>query len=192
MNFKSYDILSTLVPGFIVLLAYLPFLGFEYNKDYIIGYTAIAFAIGYLVNIIGSLLEEFYFWTWKGKPSSNLLEGKGMWKIKQFNHIKLKENLKSKITNSSSSNEELFSIAIRYAFTSKDNRLEDFSNSYAFSRSMLTCSILSSIVIIVSFYDDWRVYLSIPIVLLFWYRAKQRGYYFSKEVLQVYSKNENI
>lgn len=192
MNFKPYDILSTLVPGFIMLLAYLPFLGFTYDKDYTIGYTALAFGIGYLLNIISSLLEELYFISWGGRPSCNLLNGKGIWKIKQFNHVKLKDNLKSKTTSSNPSNKELFSIAMRYAFTTKDNRLEDFSNSYAFSRIMLTCSILSSIVVIANYSDNWRAYLSIIVTYLFWYRAKQKGYYFAKEVLQVYSKIENI
>lgn len=192
MNFKPYDILSTLVPGFIMLLAYLPFLGFTYDKDYTIGYTAIAFGLGYLLNIISSLLEEFYFKTWGGRPSCNLLNGKGIWKIKQFNYEIVKENLKNKTSCSNPCNKELFSIAMRYAFTSKDNRIEDFSNSYAFSRTMLTCAVVSSIVLIFNNFDDWRVYLSIIVTGLFWYRAKQRGYYLAKEVLQVYSKLENI
>ena len=51
MNFKAYDILSSLVPGFIMLLSCLPFLGYEYDKDYVIGYTAIAFGLGYLLNL---------------------------------------------------------------------------------------------------------------------------------------------
>lgn len=192
MNFKSYDILSSLVPGFIMLLCYLPFLGFEYNNDYVIAYTAIAFGLGYLLNIISSLLEEFYFLTWCGRPSCNLLDGKGMWKIKQFNHEKLKNHLKSKTDNTTPCNKELFSIAMRTVASTKDTRMEDFSNSYAFSRTMLTCSILSSIVLIANYYNDWRVYLSLLVVILFWYRAKQRGYYFSKEVFQIYSKIENI
>lgn len=192
MNFKPYDILSTLVPGFIMLLAYLPFLGFTYDKDYIIGYTSIAFGLGYLLNIISSLLEELYFKSWGGQPSCNLLNGKGIWKIEQFNHVKVKEDLKSKTTCLNPSNKELFTIAMRYAYTTKDNRLEDFSNSYAFSRTMLTCAVLSTIVIITNNFDDWRAYLSLVVTYLFWYRAKQRGYYFSKEVLQVYSKLENI
>lgn len=192
MNFKSYDILSSLVPGFIMLLAYLPFLGFEYNKDYIIGYTAIAFGLGYLINTIGSWLEDFYFFTWGGRPSSNLLDGKEIWKVKLYNYIEIKNSLKLKSSNSTPCNKELFSIALRYAFTSKDNRLEDFSNNYAFSRTMLTCSLLTSIVIISNYYDSWKTYLCFPIIIIFWYRVKQRAYYFSKEIFQIYSKIENI
>ena len=192
MNFKPYDILSSLIPGFIMLLAYIPFLGFTYDKDYVVGYTALAFGLGYLLNIISSLLEEFYFWTWGGRPSCSLLEGKGMWKISLYNYEKLKENLKTKTENPEPTNKELFSIAMRHVFAIKDSRMEDFSNSYAFSRTMLTCAILSSIVILVNYFDDWRAYLSLLVVVLFWYRAKQRGYYFSKELFQNYSKIEGI
>lgn len=192
MNFKAYDILSTLVPGFIMLLAYLPFLGFSYDKDYTIGYTAIAFALGYLLNIISSLMEEIYFFSWGGRPSCNLLNGRGIWKIKLYNASQLKTNLETKTSNPNPCNRELFSIAMRNVHSLKDNRIEDFSNSYAFSRTMLTCSILSTIVVMVNNYDDWRAYLTIIVTLLFWYRAKQRAYYYSKEVLQIYSKIESI
>ena len=192
MNFKSYDILSSLVPGFIMLLSCLPFLGYEYDKDYVIGYTAIAFGLGYLLNTLGSWLEYFFFFTWGGMPSSNLLDGKGIKKIKVYNHESIKSSLKNKTSNSNPCNKELFNIAMRCVFTSKDNRAEDFSNNYAFARTMLTCVIFSSIVIIIAYYNDWRAYISIPIIIIFWYRAKQRAYYFAKEILQIYSKIENV
>ena len=192
MNFKAYDILSSLVPGFIMLLSCLPFFGYEYDKDYVIGYTAIAFGLGYLLNTLGGWLEYFFFFTWGGMPSSNLLNGKCIKKIKVYNCNSIKDNLKTKTSNQNPCSKELFSIAMRSVFISKDNRAEDFSNSYAFARTMLTCAILSSIVIIATYYDDWRAYLSIPITLIFWYRAKQRAYYFAKEILQIYSEKENI
>src|SRR5690606_28238841 len=99
---------------FIMLLVYLPFFGFTYDKDYVIGYTAIAFGLGYLLNIVSSLMEEFYFLTWGGRPSCNLLNGKGIWRIELFNHLQLKESLIAKSSNLNPSNRELFSIAMRY------------------------------------------------------------------------------
>lgn len=192
MNFKAYDILSSLVPGFIMLLSCLPFLGYEYDKDYVIGYTAIAFGLGYLLNTLGSWLEYFFFFTWGGIPSSKLLDGKYIKKIKVYNYKSIKESLKTKTSNQTPCNIELFAIAMRRVFTSKDNRADDFSNSYAFARTMLTCAILSSITIIAVYYNDWRAYLTIPIILIFWYRAKQRAYYFAREILQIYSEKENI
>lgn len=191
MNFKAYDILSSLVPGFIMLLSSLPFLGYEYDKDFIIGYTVIAFGLGYLLNTLGSWMEPFYYWTWGGVPSSNLLDGKGIKKINVYNHLAIKDSLKSKTQNKNACNRELFDIATRCAFTTKDtNRAGDFNNNFAFARTMLTCSILSSTFIIISFNDNWRAYLTILIVAVFWYRAKQRAYYYAKEILQIYSHNE--
>ena len=192
MNFKTYDILSSLVPGFIMLLVLIPVLGYQYNKDYVVGYTAVAFLLGYFINTVGSWLEDFYFFTWCGKPSSNLLEGKEIWKIKLYNHNSIKTHLLSKTSNPSASNNELFSIAMRVAFSQKDTRLDDFNGQYAFSRTMLTCVLLSGIFLTVNYYNDWRAYLTIPIIIVFWYRCKQRGYYFSKEVLNVYSYKENL
>ena len=192
MNFKAYDILSSLIPGFIMLIVLIPFLGLEYNKDYVIGYTAIGFLLGYVLNTLGSWLEGFYYLTWGGKPSDKLLDGKSIWKIKIYNHSSIKAHLQTKTQNIYASNDELFSIALRISFSQKDTRLEDFSNIYAFSRTMLTCVLLSSIILITNYYDDWKVYLSILIVIVFWYRSKQRGYYLCKEILNIYSSKENL
>ena len=49
MNFKAYDILSSLVPGFIVLMVLLNFVNIEYNKDWLIPYTAFAFLLGFVI-----------------------------------------------------------------------------------------------------------------------------------------------
>lgn len=189
MNFKTYDILSSVIPGYVLLIV---LLNFQYDKDLVVPYTAIAFVLGFLVNTLGSWLEDFYFFTWGGKPSNNLLKGKQIWKIRVYNFVALKSNLESKTANQTPSEDELFSIAMRVAFSQKDSRLEDFSSSYAFSRTMLTCVILSSFFLIVNHYDSWKVYSIIPAILVFWYRCKQRGYYFSKEVLNIYSAKENI
>ena len=61
MSFKPYDILSALIPGFLMLLALLNILGVSYHKDLVIAYTAIAFLIGFIINTLSSWLEDFYF-----------------------------------------------------------------------------------------------------------------------------------
>ena len=52
MSFKPYDILSALIPGFLMLLALMNFLGVSYDIDLVIAYTAIAFLIGFIVNTL--------------------------------------------------------------------------------------------------------------------------------------------
>lgn len=188
MNFKIYDILSSLIPGFLLVIVGLYFLDISYNNDFVVAYTAIAFLVGYIVNSLSSWLEGFYFFTWRGKPSTRLLDGKDIWKVRFYHSQKVKKLLESELNESvSQTNDVLFSIAMRY--TSKEGRVEDFISIYAFSRSLLTCCILGTIIYLIKNYDDWRYYITLlPTVAIVWLRCKQQGYYYAKEVLNCYLK----
>lgn len=189
MSFKPYDILSALIPGFLMLLALMNFLGVSYDKDFVIAYTAIAFLIGFIVNTLSSWLEDFYFWTWGGKPSNNLLEGKSIWKVKFYDFEKTKNLLIKEANKENPSNDHLFSIAMRYANGLKDSRVQDFNANYAFARVLLTTLFVSTFVLLVRNYQDWRYYaILIPLLIIVWLRCKQRGYYYSREVLNEYLK----
>lgn len=186
MNFKIYDILSSLIPGFLFLIILLDALKLNYDKDWIIVYTAEAFVLGYLINTIGSWLEDFYFFTWGGKPSNQLLDGKGIWKVKFYSNQGVKEKLISE-SSENPTNDELFCIAMRHVHSSKDTRVDDFNSLYVFSRSLLTTTVLSILILLPTYYNDFRFYLIfIPLLIIFWIRSKQRGYYYAKEVLNVY------
>ena len=69
----------------------------------------------------------------------------------------------------------------------KDSRVPTFNEHYAFSRVMLTFIIIS-IAILISRYDScWQFYvISIPMLVIAWYRCKMRGYYYAREVLKEY------
>ncbi len=191
MNFKAYDILSSLIPGFIVLLVLLKLFGLNYDKDYVIAYTAIAFLIGYVVNTLSSWLEDFYYFTWGGKPSNNLLEGKGVWKVKFYEHEKAKNCLIQETQSTNPTNDHLFSIAMRYANGKKDSRVDDFNANYAFARVLLTTSIVITISLIIINYNDWKYYVTlIPLLVIVWLRCKQRAYYYAREVLNEYLKSK--
>jgi len=191
MNFKAYDILSSLIPGFLVLLVMLNLLSFKYDKDFVIAYTAIAFLIGYLVNTLSSWLEDFYYFTWGGKPSNRLLDGKGIWKVSYFEHEKVKDLLTQESSKSNPTNDNLFSIAMRYANGKKDTRVDDFNASYAFARVLLTTTLVITLLLIAKNYNDWRYYaILIPSLIIFWLRCKQRGYYYAKEVLNEFLKSK--
>lgn len=188
MSFKGYDILSSLIPGFLIILVGLFVLEIDFNKDLVVVYTAVAFLTGYTMNTLSSWLEDFYFWTWGGKPSSRLLEGKGIWKVKFYHSQKVKAKLRVQ-ANSGASNDELFSIAMRHANGQKDTRVEDFNAMYAFSRVLLTTVLIGSILIVATNYLKWQYYaILLPILFVAWLRAKQRAYYYAKEVLDVYLK----
>lgn len=149
------------------------------------------FLLGYLINTISSWAEDIYYLSWNGKPSDCLLNGKKIWKVKFYESQKVKELLRAETAKSNPSNDELFSIALRYA-NQKDNRVEDFNASYAFSRSLLTIVLIGGIFLLIRNYNDWKFYLLIiPAILIVWLRCKQRGYYYSREVLNVYLKIKN-
>ncbi|WP_205529500.1 hypothetical protein [Taibaiella koreensis] len=189
MNFKAYDILSSLVPGFLALLVLLNFFNLQYDNDFVIGYTAIAFFLGYLLNTISSWLEGFYFMTWGGKPSSKMLDGKNIWKVNFYHGSKAKALLLIDAGNPNASNNELFLIAVRLVNGIKDTRVEDFNTLYAFSRALLTTTLLGTIFLLIENHNDWRYYIVlIPSLIIVWLRSKQRAYYYVREVLNVYLK----
>jgi len=193
MNFKAYDIFSSLIPGFLMLIALLEFVGISFDKDLVVPYTAIAFLAGYLVNAIGSWLERVYFWTWGGKPSSRLLKGKGLGKIKVYNYAALAANLTTKASSATPGTDELFAIAFRSVKQEKDTRIEDFNAIYAFSRTLLTVSLIGGPMILSRHGSEWKYYMIvIPVIMMLWIRCRQRGYYFSKEVLDVYSNKNSL
>ncbi len=189
MKFKFYDILSHLLPGFLIYLAYLELVEEKFDKDFVVPATAIAFIIGYFVNTLSSWFEGFYYWTWGGKPSDKLLEGKGIWKINFYFSNEIKSLLKEECNDSSPSNNQFFQVAMRYATPEESARVQDFNANYAFARVILTTILLISSILFYKYFDNYKTYAVLfPMILVAWYRAKQRGYYFAKEVLTTYLK----
>ncbi len=189
MSFKPYDILSALIPGFIVLLALLSFFELEFNKDYIVPYTAIGFLIGFMVNALSSWFEDFYYFTWGGKPSDKLLDGKCIWKIKFHEYEKVKEMLKQKCGKTNPTNDNLFAIAMRYSNSQKDSRVPDFNANYVFARALLTTMLIVTVALLSTHFLEWKYYaVLIPILIIIWLRCKQRAYYYVREVLNEYLK----
>ena len=190
MNFKAYDILASLIPGFLLVLVLSSVLHIKYDKDLLVAYLAVSFLFGYLVNSAGSWLEGAYFFTWGGKPSDGLLNGKGIWKVKFYHAEKAKALLAQESGNQGASNDELFSIAMRRVAGLRESRIEDFNALYAFSRSLLTTILVGTVVLLAQHYDDWRYYAGlIPTLFIVWLRCKQRGYYYAREVLNEYLRS---
>ncbi|MBF9255742.1 hypothetical protein I2I11_20760 [Pontibacter sp. 172403-2] len=191
MSFKAYDILSSLIPGFLMLLLLLKLGEIPFDKDMVVPYTAIAFLLGNVMNTLSSWLEDFYFFTWGGKPSLRLLEGEGIWKVRFYHCEKAKALLLAE-ARPNACHDELFSIAMRYANAQKDPRVEDFNTAYAFARVLLTTVLIGTVVLIGRNYFDWRYYAILtPILFIVWLRCKQRNYYYTREVLNVYLKVKN-
>ena len=185
MNFKLYDILSKLITGllvsFVLIKVYFPSIDFSKLGE-VIFITALAYIIGYFIDTFSSWLEPLYYFTWGGKPSDMFVSGKGVWKVNVPSHLnEIKNYLRSLVDNKDIPESELFGIALR---KTKSDRVIDFQNMYAFSRSLLTSFIILFLLLIFHFYCYWLFYvISIFLILVLWLRAKQRAYYFVKEVL---------
>ncbi len=187
MAFRIYDLVSLLVPGYILYIAIFHFAGIPYDRLSEMSTIALAFVLGYANNTISSWIEDFLYWTWRGKPSSNLLDGKSIWKVHFYHHVTTKKRLLGESANLLASNDELFQIAYRNVASAKSCRVQDFNESYAFSRSILVCCVIASVLINIKYWPSSILLLcSIIAILSFWLRSKQKAYYYAKEVLDTY------
>lgn len=55
MNFKYYDLLSSVVIGFFAIVALLYATGSEYDKDLTMAYLAGSYVVGYLINALSNV-----------------------------------------------------------------------------------------------------------------------------------------
>lgn len=185
MNFKYYDVLSLLVPGFIIYQLILLVVQNVPEIDTVPS-LAIAFVIGYFVNAISSWAENILYFTFGGKPSIKLLKGKGIRKVKFHEKEAVLKLLKQETENSSDEN-RLFAVAMRYANQSENERVANFNSIYAFSRVLLLTLIISFCMLVFKFYDNYILYLiMIPLIIITWQRCKERSYYYAKEVLETF------
>ena len=186
MKFKYYDVFSHLVPGYLIYQI-LIFLYEDLPDIEVLPSIAIAFILGYFVNTIGSWLENFYRYFYRGKPSMNLLKGKDIAKVKFYRSKEVRELIKNECKDENPSEEKLFSIAISYANQSDNSRVSDFNASYALSRSFLTGLLIIFTLLVVELYASVWVYLvMIPLIFITWRRLMERDYYYAREVLFTY------
>ncbi len=190
INFSAYNILSALIPGFVILFLLFHFEYIRFEKEYMIPYTAVAFIIGYFVNTLSSWLEGLLYITWGGKPSDALLSGKSIWKVQFYAHKEVREKLNTESTNIDPTNDELFQIAQRYA--SGNSKVNALQNSYAFSRVMLTTIVICFVLVVYHYHANIKIIFGGLVLLsVAWLRCKQMGYYFVREVLNQYLNQGN-
>lgn len=193
MNFKAYDILSSILPGFLILIAGLDMLEMAFDKDLVVLYTALSFPLGYVANAISSWMEGIYFWSWGGQPSSELLSSRTAWKVPFFDGNKTRQLLIIDSGNPSATNAELFTYAMRYGGGDKDSKVEDLNANYVFSRNLLTTILLGSPFLFIRHHFDYRFYIIlIPIIFVLWLRCKQRGYFYVRQILFNYLKSKQF
>ena len=205
MRFSFYDLISQVVLGFVWLtgIIYLFFASkligpkelAELSKLQLFA-LPISYILGFFINAIGSWTEKFLFWTWGGKPSQLLLINKSTSsKVKSVPYKKLLEHLSEDLGSSKmksgkigSKLDQLFSVALRHG---SDTLVREFNASYAFSRGLISALIslyLFFIIIDLSLCNDIPdfYHLSWILIIIAWFRAKDRAYYLARQYLYVY------
>ncbi|MCF7846713.1 MAG: hypothetical protein K9M51_01445 [Candidatus Gracilibacteria bacterium] len=182
MNLSVYNILAHLISGFLVYLVGLYALELEPNYLDPFMATAVAYLIGYFVNSISAWVEFILNWTWSGRPSDQLLVGKGCGRIQFPEWKKILKLLQKELDNKKTSADDLFKVAMRKA--KNGGRIPEMNGQYAFSRSVLIAILISVVFLGIPLYQNIGFWIiSLILILASWYRAKERGFYYAKEVL---------
>lgn len=201
MNFKYYDILSTLVSGMVLLYV----LSFANSWDIeglnVVMLLALAFILGYLLNAISAFAEPTFFWFMGGMPSNRMLtppkpncRGKirkytGFGRVRFYEYEKAIYLLREELNDTDAEPRKMFGKAITYSNTDDKTLVPVFNAHFAFSRVMLTLVIVSVAALMPLYYTQWWAWLiAVATILLAGHRCKERGYYYAREVLVEYIK----
>ena len=209
-KFSYYDVLGIIVPGVLVIsfmCATIHWLGV--SIDYppapeaiaVIVFTVLCLFTGYVVQALASLLEPFYFWSWGGSPSTNLLDGKTpMRNFSLRDAARIKSVLEAAIAkcdgvSAKLASADLFSFAISTVNHEPAGRVDTFNAIYAYHRGLVTALLLITLGALGAFLWSglvgavWHRSLGLAVLscavltLLLWHRTKQRDYYYVREVL---------
>lgn len=200
---EIYDVLGVLVPG-VLVVSTVP-LSFPAVTQVIAdaklpdGFafvalmTASIFA-GYLIQALASLSEDFLNWTWGGRPSERALDnGLGDRYLPAASGARIRVRLATQAEPNASSR-SLFLLAMQRAESCGSARVSRFNALYAYHRALVLLAAMVLVSFVVSFHgglasrlspsqDAWIAALLLLLLVLFWHRAKQRGFYYVREVL---------
>ena len=179
MEFKIYDILSSLIHGVICLGTAMQLFGWSFQDYGAMYFAALSFCIGYLINTIGSWLQKPLFWSFGGMPTKQLLrkqKGKtyaGISSIPFYFSEELVDALKKDLQVDSIIDDKFSELMQQVARQGENIRIKDFNCSYAFSRSMLISSLIISALLIYKFPCIWQTYLILIIPIICYCRCKK-------------------
>lgn len=208
MNLNYYDLLSTTVIG-VVVIAVVNYLFLGNLKIDATVYLVFGSVAGYFINAIGSFFEDSYYQIIKGKPSDKLLLLKAGQNWTGCNRVKFYEantaisRLRMELNDPQASTEKMFSCAMRKVNSCGTNRVSIFNAQFAWSRTILTTVLIADVIFIIHaisilfscfIYDKWYSILYLlptSVILLIlslvsFYRFREYGYYYAKEVLSEY------
>jgi len=193
MKLRIYDLFSHLIPGFIVYLSLLKLIGKPLGYLPAIEAAAVAFVIGFFIDSLSGIFEKFIYFTWGGRPSDNILDGKTIKSVEFYELDKVRELLQKECNKDKPGNKELFGAAMRFGYNQDgvtNRRIFEFHEAFVFSRNILTSMIISGLILIYYYSYTEKIYyvLTIAVILIFinWHSCKVRAYYYAREVLNYY------
>lgn len=204
-KFDIYDIVTSLLHGTLFLGASIVLFPQVMNvvhpleiSEVVLSamFISVAYFLGQAITSISSLLQPFLFWTWGGKPSRIAFSGRFPEKYLSADLINFAKKALQKTSEKVLSDAALFNIAMGIARKAEGSLSERHNQMYAYNRATLCNLILLLGLFIVScFHGFCRNFGGIKIVVvlscfalllvLHWYRAKQRAFYYVREVIVV-------
>jgi len=192
MELKYYDLLSNTIIG-VVLITVAKIIWFNDQSLDVEVYIACGYILGYFINAISSLIEPVLYYFIGGKPSEKLLtpqhglDWTGIRKVKFYEAMLATKKLQLELDDNNASRGRMFACAMRHSISNPNSRILDFNAQYAFSRTILTSSLILFIFVSTRLYDVWYFWIiGLFIIWLVWNRFREKGFYFAREVLNEY------
>ena len=155
-----------------------------------------AYFIGQVLVALSSLGQGLLYKTWGGKPSDHVFDGTFPEKYLPADSIKSAKCALQKRYGENFSGKALFSAAMGIARKAEGSLSERHNQMYSYNRVCLTNLLIVSCLFALSCFrgrcatlTGWEILVVagglLGLVLLHWYRAKQRAHYYASEVVRV-------
>lgn len=200
-----YDVVTSLLHGTLLLASGLVL--FPQAMDFVrhielpeivlsIMFVSTAYFFGQVITALSSMIQPFLFWTWGGMPSKRVFSEQFPEKYLSSDLINRAKDALQRTSDVKLSDAALFSKAMAVARKAEGSLSERHNQMYAYNRTTLINLILILGLFVCSFFGgickDFSVcriiIVSVGFVLLLilhWHRARQRSFYYVREVLVV-------
>lgn len=161
-----------------------------------IAFICIAYFIGQVITSLSSIIQPFLYWTWGGRPSKLAFDGKMPDKYLSYDMVKLARAILQKSSSNNLSDAAIFNKAMGIARKAEGSLSERHNRMYAYNRvTLCNLALILGMFVLSCFYGRSKSFSCVQsagivigfilLLLLHWYRAKQRAFYFVGEVLVV-------
>lgn len=155
-----------------------------------------AYFSGQVIVAISSFTQGLLYRTWRGKPSEQVFDGYWPEKYLNADSIKSAKLALQRVCGEACSDKALFSRAMGIARKAEGSISERHNQMYSYNRVCLTNLLIVSCLFALSCFWGRCATLTcgeigivavalLGLLVLHWYRAKQRAFYFVSEVLRV-------